>query len=91
MSFASSVLRCGTFGDPTKNSYQVVEQKGYDSLTRCLTPSFIGLDISTSGCIKCSATSKGTQQYRLWKMSFAHLVNGSLNPYSMSAKGLIFV
>ena len=47
MSFASSVLRCGTFGDPTLNSYQVVEQKGYDSLTRCLTPSFIGLDIST--------------------------------------------
>ena len=87
------ILECGTFGDPTSNSYQVVEQKGFVSLTRCLAPSFVWLDQQYQqdrGCIKCSATSKGTQQYRLWKLSFAHLLKGSLNPYSMSAKGLLF-
>ena len=42
------VLECGTFGDPTSNSYQMVEQKGCVSLTRCLTLCFNWLDLSSS-------------------------------------------
>ena len=47
MSFAT-VLGCGSFGDPTSNSYKVAEQKGCVSLTRYLTLCFNWLDLSSS-------------------------------------------
>ena len=60
MSFAISVLKCGTFGDPTSNSYiKWWNKKGCVSLTRCLAQSFIWLDISTRKIVAAFSAVQG--------------------------------